>query len=156
MGDRTQITVRFYDVPENDALRVEIMQLLDYVGVQPETYAYEQMPFDEHCYDPEASVGITEQVADALDEFIKRTGTEFAYYLAEAPKFEWLGAVHAYVPGIGRFDDDSTDDDGQVVLNYDQIMELARRSFDLDAFVGLLKARTGGAVIDKIEELNQR
>lgn len=151
MGDRTQVGVRFYNVPEDQELRDRIMGILEGNGGWAPEYA-EADPFTETCYDPEVSLGSTDGMHAELQELIKETGVEFAYDLTEAPKYEYLGQRHVYVPGAGYWFSGSTDDDGQTVLNETQILDLLTGCEDLDDFKAKLDKKTGGDVIRALGE----
>lgn len=115
MGDRTYHCVTIVDCPKDQAAAALVV-LNDHFG-----FSETSLEIGE-CYEvEELTVGTSDLIAKDLITFAP--GCSFR--ASEDPKYEWLGTVHWYVPGLGHFAKDG-DAQGRPVWNAEEILALTQ------------------------------
>jgi hypothetical protein len=133
MVDRTQAGARVYGVPEE--VREEVGRVFEaqgFGGSDPNDFPFHESVFTDTIYEMDTALGTMRQVADALDRIMQEHGVQFAYELNEETYSPYLGALHIYVPGVGRFDSDEADDEGEVVFSFARIEGVLDASTDIE------------------------
>lgn len=119
MGDRTYHSLVIADCPKDQARAV--LDILNEYGysTQADVDIDTTLALDELYFIEETNLGTSDEVAGQLME--RAPGASFR--ASEDPKYEWLGVVSWYVPGLGLFSN-TGDAQGQPVWNASEILSL--------------------------------
>jgi hypothetical protein len=99
--------------------------------------------------DSEARCGITDEIGPALEAL------DVTFECWEDPKYEWLGAYHAHVPGVGTLTGDC-DANGTIVVSSEKLIQLVNEATDLDTLKATVNRQLGSAVKEALEPLRSQ
>ena len=90
----------------------------------------------------ERPVGQCRAAADAVREVLADSGVEVAFAVCEEPKYEWLGVLCRYVPGVGMHEVDCGPG-GDPVIELPTVQALAARHHNPEELVAAINAHLG-------------
>ena len=146
MSDRTALQVIVLSCPL-ERVRAVLVVLAEH-GLREFGGAEDVVVLREQYLAPEMALGTAERLADELVS----AAPEVAFLAWEDPRYEWLGTVVAYVPGVGQFTG-PCDAQGTPLWTTGQVLGLLGPGKVLDADGEL---QMGVAVFARIQELLHR
>jgi hypothetical protein len=154
MGDTTNFSVAARGV-NNPLVLAEIRNLADNYA----SGCYYDVTIDKTSLRlgaNDVAVGSVEEMLDDLETLIRDgmededgervTVEDFAYWVNDDPKYEWLGAIGVHVPHVGDFHG-QCDADGNPVFSTKEIVEMVNTATDLDHLKAAVADKTGDAVL---------
>ena len=141
MSDRTALQVIVLSCPLERVRAVLVVLTEHSLAVGDE----DAVVLREQYLEPEMAFGSAEHLADELVS----AAPDVAFLAWEDPRYEWLGTVFAYVPGVGQFTG-ACDAQGIPLWTTDQVLGLLGPGNVLNADSEM---QMGVAVFARIQEL---